>query len=237
MSLDGNKLNVVIHPDTKMNCYDLYQLSTLLGYSNKSYIKSNYTKPTNGKEHIKTVINESFAPYDEIIETFTSRRMRKPLVSQLLAILVQENQPQTDDEEKDDEKAEEEVKPVAEKVKRSTVKYKVNIIKEVNRHEPVEATCKRDLMDALDADNIDYKDEYVIGQYRIDLYIPKYKIAIEIDEHGHAAYGKEDEKNREDYIKEHLTKNIYRINPHNGLYRPAKIYGEIKRMFFRQLTA
>ena len=266
MSLNNQKLDFIIHSETKKKCYDLYQLSNLLGYANKYYIKSYYAKANDTKEHIKTIVSGHFAPYDEIIETFTSRRLRKPLVSQLITILAENNAEQPANENDDNIKTiigrissqnshrsdSPSTNPTGEinnhrsistfefsptqnstgdKVKQS-IKYKVNIIKEVNRYEPVEATCKRDLMDALETDGIEYTDEYTIGKYRIDMYIPKYKVAIEIDEHGHITYDKEKEKIREDYIKKHLTNNIYRINQHNGLYRPAKIYGEIKRKYF-----
>ena len=55
--------------------------------------------------------------------------------------------------------------------------------------------------------------EYSIGKYRIDLYFPKYKLAVECDENNHQSYKILDEKLREIYIKEQLKCTFLRFNP------------------------
>jgi Prophage antirepressor len=55
--------------------------------------------------------------------------------------------------------------------------------------------------------------EYSIGKYRIDLYFPKYKLAVECDENNHQNYEILNEKLRELYIKEQLKCTFLRFNP------------------------
>ena len=55
--------------------------------------------------------------------------------------------------------------------------------------------------------------EYSIGKYRIDLYFPKYKLAVECDENNHRNYEILEEKLRELYIKERLKCTFLRFNP------------------------
>ena len=52
---------------------------------------------------------------------------------------------------------------------------------------------------------------YVLNKYRIDLYFPEHRLAIEIDESNHANKRNDDE--RENEIKEHLKCKFIRINP------------------------
>jgi very-short-patch-repair endonuclease len=73
-------------------------------------------------------------------------------------------------------------------------------------------------------------DEYCVGPYRIDIYIPKQRIAIEIDEHGHENYDQNKEKEREEYIKKTLKAKIYRLNPHKSNLRWSSVFGEIRRL-------
>ena len=55
--------------------------------------------------------------------------------------------------------------------------------------------------------------EYSIGKYRIDLYFPKYKLAVECDENNHHNYEILNEKLRELYIQEQLKCTFLRFNP------------------------
>ena len=55
--------------------------------------------------------------------------------------------------------------------------------------------------------------EYGVGKYRIDLYFPKYKLAVECDENNHKNYEILEEKLRELYIKERLKCTFIRFNP------------------------
>jgi len=55
--------------------------------------------------------------------------------------------------------------------------------------------------------------QYSVGGYRIDLYFPDYKLAIEIDEFGHKYRNKVYEEEREAYLKEKLGCKFIRFNP------------------------
>ena len=55
--------------------------------------------------------------------------------------------------------------------------------------------------------------EYSIGKYRIDLYFPKYKLAVECDENNHQNYEILNERLRELYIQEQLKCTFLRFNP------------------------
>jgi len=49
--------------------------------------------------------------------------------------------------------------------------------------------------------------------YRIDLYLPKVKLAIEFDEFNHRKYDLEAERKREQEIQQHLGCTFFRYNP------------------------
>lgn len=55
--------------------------------------------------------------------------------------------------------------------------------------------------------------EFKCNIYRIDLYIPIIKLAIECDEFKHNTYDKINEINRENIIKKELSCEFYRFNP------------------------
>lgn len=61
--------------------------------------------------------------------------------------------------------------------------------------------------------NIKMIREYKIGKYRVDAYMPKYKIAIECDENNHRNYDNDKEREREEYIKNELDCSFVRYNP------------------------
>lgn len=51
------------------------------------------------------------------------------------------------------------------------------------------------------------------GKYRIDLYFPKYKLAIECDEFGHSDRPEGYDETRQEYIKNELNCRFIRYNP------------------------
>lgn len=57
------------------------------------------------------------------------------------------------------------------------------------------------------------KVQYQVGPYRIDLYIPKYKLAVECDENDHIAYLGQDETARQTFIESALGCTFIRFNP------------------------
>lgn len=61
--------------------------------------------------------------------------------------------------------------------------------------------------------NIIYDLQFSCGDYSIDMYIHKYKLAIEIDENNHNDRDPEYEKNREEFIKNTLNCKFIRFDP------------------------
>ena len=55
--------------------------------------------------------------------------------------------------------------------------------------------------------------QYRVSKYKLDAYIPRLKLGIEIDEHGHSTYDGDEEKEREEVLRSHDIVCI-RFNPH-----------------------
>lgn len=87
-----------------------------------------------------------------------------------------------------------------------TNKFKYNI-----RSARFEYKYLNEIQDFLDAVNIEYILQYQVGNYRIDLYIPKYNTAIEIDEKEHKYKQKYDCK-RQNYIENKIHCKFIRVN-------------------------
>ena len=85
----------------------------------------------------------------------------------------------------------------------------------------LEADVLSEIIEFL-GENIGYKLQYKLDSYYIDMYIPKYNIAIEVDEMGHSDRDPNKEHIREQYIKDNLTEKILRINPNAPNYRGVK---------------
>lgn len=67
-----------------------------------------------------------------------------------------------------------------------------------------------EIQDFLDAVSIEYIPQYSVGNYRIDLYIPKFNLAIEIDEEEHK-YKKEYDCKRQNYIENQIHCKFIRV--------------------------
>jgi very-short-patch-repair endonuclease len=67
------------------------------------------------------------------------------------------------------------------------------------------------IMNAFDGET--FITQHSIGEYRIDLYLPKYKLAIECDEYDHKDRDKLHEQTREKYITNTLKCTFIRFNP------------------------
>lgn len=87
-----------------------------------------------------------------------------------------------------------------------TNKFKYNI-----RSARFEYKYLNEIQDFLDAVNIEYILQYQVGNYRIDLYIPKYNIAIEIDEVEHK-YKRDYDLTRQSYIENKIHCKFIRVN-------------------------
>ncbi len=87
-----------------------------------------------------------------------------------------------------------------------TNKFKYNI-----RSARFEYKYLNEIQDFLDVMNIFYIRQYSVDKYKIDLYIPKYNIAIEIDEEEHK-YKKDYDFKRQEYIEDKIHCRFIRIN-------------------------
>lgn len=85
-------------------------------------------------------------------------------------------------------------------------KFKYNV-----RSARFEYKYLNEIKDFLDMMGIDYNEQYQVYDYRIDLYIPKYNIAIEIDEAEHK-YKKDYDLRRQNYIENKIHCKFIRIN-------------------------
>ncbi len=87
-----------------------------------------------------------------------------------------------------------------------TNKFKYNI-----RSARFEYKYLNEIEDFLKLMNINYVEQYRVDNYRIDLYIPLYNIAIEIDEEEHK-YKQDYDKMRQRYIEKQIHCKFIRIN-------------------------
>ena len=85
-------------------------------------------------------------------------------------------------------------------------KFKYNI-----RSARFEYKYINEIQDFLNLMNIKYIPQYPVDNYRIDLYIPKFNIALEIDEEEHK-YKKEYDKIRQKYIEKQIHCKFIRVN-------------------------
>ena len=69
--------------------------------------------------------------------------------------------------------------------------------------------------------------QFKVGQYRLDLYIPKYNLAIECDEFNHSNRDPEYEEQRESFIKNELNCEFIRFNPDAKNFSTYDVIGEI----------
>ena len=81
------------------------------------------------------------------------------------------------------------------------------------------------IMTAFDGE--DMIEQFVIGKYRIDLYFPVYKIAIECDEHDHQDRDVHEETARRSFITDQLSCQWIRFDPHAANFSIAKIINTI----------
>ncbi len=85
-------------------------------------------------------------------------------------------------------------------------KFKYNI-----RSARFEYKYLNEIQDFFDAVNIECIPQYQVGNYKIDLYIPKYNIAIEIDEKEHK-YKQNYDRKRQNYIENQIYCKFIRVN-------------------------
>jgi len=78
---------------------------------------------------------------------------------------------------------------------------------------------------------IECKRQFPMGKYKIDLYFPDYRLAVECDENNHIDRDQVLEKIREDYIISHFIKLI-RYNPNTSHFDLSDVICEINKFLF-----
>jgi very-short-patch-repair endonuclease len=93
------------------------------------------------------------------------------------------------------------------------------------RYVPKETESVNYIMETFKSENI--QTQYKCGSYYIDVYFPKYNIAIECDEFGHTERDIKHETTRELYIKNKLKCTFIRYNPDAVNFNIFKILNKI----------
>lgn|GEM_PF-4785916 len=71
------------------------------------------------------------------------------------------------------------------------------------------------------------QSEYKIGPYRIDLYFPSLRVAVECDERGHVGYDAEAEAERQTCVQRELTCRFVRYNPHAAGFNVGRVINAV----------
>ena len=100
-----------------------------------------------------------------------------------------------------------------------------------------EQTIINSIKDTFEGENIQI--QYSVLGYRIDLYFDKYKLAIEVDELGHAGRNINNEIERQKALEKQLNCIFIRINPDEKYFNIfkeiTKIHRHIKKSFEKSL--
>ncbi|MGL6343615.1 MAG: hypothetical protein ACRC80_31280 [Waterburya sp.] len=75
--------------------------------------------------------------------------------------------------------------------------------------------------------NLHVVAEYNIANYRIDIYFPAHRLAIECDEYGHKNYNSKQESERESFIANALECDFIRYDPYNKNFNIFELLKEI----------
>lgn len=84
-------------------------------------------------------------------------------------------------------------------------------LKVVSLYECKEASVTKTLLKAFDGETIEFQK--VVGKYRIDVYFPNYRLAVEIDEHDHDDRDVLYEEKRQAFLEKKLNCEFIRVNP------------------------
>jgi very-short-patch-repair endonuclease len=76
------------------------------------------------------------------------------------------------------------------------------------------------------------KHQYTVSSYRIDLYFPQYRIAVECDEHGHRDRDPYYEQQREEHIKAKLSCVFLRFNPDEPCFSIFKVINSLIKIMY-----
>lgn len=81
--------------------------------------------------------------------------------------------------------------------------------------------------------NVRALQQYRVAQYRVDLYFPDYRIAVECDEGGHRSYTREEEVKRQKYIEENLDCIFVRYNPDDPAFNIGDVIHQIIALVYK----
>ena len=93
---------------------------------------------------------------------------------------------------------------------------------------PIESTTIKIIQDTFNGEEMHF--QYWVDKYRVDLYFPKYRIAIECDENGHSDRDLKYELQREEHIKEKLNCTFVRYNPDSINFNISYVLNSIFRI-------
>ena len=110
-------------------------------------------------------------------------------------------------------------------------------IKEETRYLRKEIDIVGFIQEMLTQVRIPFEFQKSVANYRIDLYLPSLKLAIEIDENNHADRDPSYEQAREERIREELGCKFLRINPDASDFKLASCVGRIVREIIRDTHA
>ena len=79
---------------------------------------------------------------------------------------------------------------------------------------------------------IPFEFQKTVATYRLGLYLPQHKLAIELDEHNHTDRNEEYEATRDEAIKHLLSCNFIRANPDDRHFNIALFLADITRHIF-----
>ena len=83
------------------------------------------------------------------------------------------------------------------------------------------------IMQAFNGEDMQRQYPVSRGKYRIDLYFPKYKLAIKCDEFGHSDRPEGYDETRQEYIKNELNCRFIRYNPDSDNFSIFKVINKI----------
>ena len=84
--------------------------------------------------------------------------------------------------------------------------------------------------------NEDIETQYVIEEYRIDLYFKRYKLAIECEENSAKQVDSDKEKRRQEFIDKNLVCKFIRFNPDQSGFEIIDVLSEIREFIMKRRT-
>ena len=86
-------------------------------------------------------------------------------------------------------------------------------------------------------EGISMKRQFSIGSYRIDLYFPEHKLAIECDEHDHKDIDINYEIRRQKFIEDQLNCKFIRYNPDAKDFMTESVLSKIFQYIYQKCSS